>query len=31
MVEAEAIYLQALAGFEIAWGLDHTSILNILR
>ena len=27
MAEAEAMYLQALAGFEKAWGPDHASTL----
>ncbi|KAK2600175.1 hypothetical protein QQS21_005120 [Conoideocrella luteorostrata] len=29
--EAEKIYLRALQGYEKAWGLDHTSTLNIVN
>ena len=31
MVEAEAMYLRALAGFEKAWGLDHKSTLDTVN
>ena len=31
IVEAEAMYLRALAGFEKAWGPDHTSTLDTVN
>ena len=31
MAEAEAMYLRALAGYEKAWGPDHTSTLDTVN